>query len=235
MTPLEAYNCEQGSEQWKQARAGMPTASCLGAVIATLAKKKGEAKERSNYRMQIVCEILTGQPTPEGYISPEMRWGKEQERFARAAYEIDRDVMVETCGFVVHPRLRFGCSPDGLIGDDGLLELKCPNTSTHLRWMMEGIVPLEHAPQVVGGLACFPNRQWVDFLSFDPRLIDPKLHKFIVRFPRQGNEHLIAAVEAEVERFNAEIDEVLARFPKSEPQPITSILNHYDPEEHLLQ
>ena len=117
MTAPEMLLLEQGSEPWIQARVGLVTASRCYDVIAMT--KKGESAARRNSRSELICEILTGQPYPQ-YVSHEMQWGIDQEPFARAAYEMQRDILVETCGFVLHPNLaRFGASPDGLVGDDG--------------------------------------------------------------------------------------------------------------------
>lgn len=124
-------DCQHGSEVWLAARRGLVTASRCADVIAVL-KKRGaggelqEKSERRNYRNELVVEILTGL-TPERYVSREMEWGIEQEQFARAAYELEKDVMVETTGFVLHPEVaKFGASPDGLVGADGMIQIKCP-------------------------------------------------------------------------------------------------------------
>ena len=111
-----------------------------------------------------------------------MQWGLDQEPFARAAYELHAGVLVETCGFVLHPQIaRFGASPDGLVGDDQpLIQIKCPTTKTHLEWMMAKTIPLEHIPQMLAELSC-TGREWADFVSFDPRLPE-HLQLFVLRF-----------------------------------------------------
>ena len=224
MTALELSLLEQGSPEWAQARCGLVTASRCGDVIAMT--KKGEGADRRNYQTELICERLTGVPYPQ-YVSQEMQWGRDQEPFARAAYELQRDVLVETCGFIVHPRIaRFGASPDFLVGTDGLGQIKCPNTTTHLTWMMSGQIPLEHIPQMLGELSC-TGRDWCDFISFDPRLPE-HLQLFVRRFARDGK--LIAALESEVQHFNFEIDDVLKALPQG-PQPVISMLDHADPEE----
>jgi hypothetical protein len=217
-------DCVQGSEEWAEARCGLVTASRAADVIAMT--KKGEAAARRNYRTELVVEILTGQPAPR-YVSPEMQWGIDQEPFARAAYELRHDLLVATCGFILHPEIpRFGASPDGLIGRDGLIQIKCPNTSTHLGWMLGGTVPLEHAPQMLAELAC-TGREWCDFVSYDPRL-PHHLQLFVRRFSR--DDALIATLETEVEHFNAELDSVLASLPQA-GQGIVLAMDHTDPEE----
>lgn len=217
--------CEQGTPYWKAVRCGLVTASRCADVLAWL-KKGGEKSERRNYRSQVVVEILTGVPT-EQRITREMQWGIEQEPFARAAYELDRDVMVEIAGFVLHPDVaRFGASPDGLVGSEGLVQIKCPNTSTHLAWMMAGVIPLEHAPQMLAEMAC-TGRLWNDFVSYDPRLPE-HLQLFIRRMDR--NETFIAQLETEVVRFNAEIEEMLEQLP----QPIVAVLDQVPADEVVL-
>lgn len=203
MTPGNFIDCIQGSEMWAELRCGNVTASRAADVIATT--KKGEAAARRDYRTEILCERLTGKPY-EHFVSKEMQWGKDQEPFARAAYEMQNGVLVETPGFVLHPTLaRFGASPDGLVGDDGLIQIKCPNTTTHLGWLLAGVIPVEHCAQMLAEMAC-TGRSWVDLVSYDPRLPEP-YQLFIRRYKRDDN--LIRALEAEVEHFNSEIDEVL--------------------------
>ena len=218
MTPLEAYELEQGSPQWREARCGLVTASrCADFVLKTQAGDY--TAKRKTYRSELICEILTGQPT-EPYVTREMQWGADQEQFARAAYELERNVLVETVGFVQHPDIpRFGASPDGLVGEDGLIQIKCPTTATHLNWLLAGTIPLEHCPQMLAEMSC-TGRDWCDFVSYDPRL--PKhLQLFIVRCHRA--QAAIEALEANVQHFNAEIDAVLAKLPGEGPQLVVTL------------
>jgi len=231
MTALELHDCEQGSELWLQARCGIVTASRCGDVIATT--KKGESADRRNYRSELIVEILTGEPYPQSAaFARQVQWGKEQEPFARAAYEMQRDVLVETCGFVLHPDIaRFGASPDGLVQgmngeDDGMIQIKCPNTSTHLTWMLAGTIPVEHCPQMMAEMSC-TGRAWCDFVSYDPRL-PAHLQLFVRRFER--NDSLIAQLETEVVHFNAEIQGVLSALPQ-QPQGIVLAMELNDPDE----
>ncbi len=211
MSDMIHVECEQGSELWAEARCGLVTASRASDVVGMT--KKGESAARKNYRTEIICEILTGQPYPQ-YVSKEMQWGLDHEAEARAAYELHTGVLVDTCGFVLHSSVaRFGCSPDFLAGEDGMGEIKCPNTATHLGWLMANKIPLDHMPQMVAELAC-TGRQWCDFVSFDPRL--PRhLQLFICRLHR--DEKWIGAMELEVKNFNEEIDEVLKSLPGLAP------------------
>ena len=196
---------EQGTAEWLNARAGKVTASKIGDVMAKI--KTGESAARKDYRAQIVAEILTGKPQGSTFANEEMRWGTEQEPLARAAYETAKGVMVDQVGFVVHPTIdRAGCSPDGLVDEIGLLEVKCPKTTTHLTYLLDGRVPSQYQPQMLWQMAC-TETEWCDFVSFDPRLPDD-LQLFVVRFKR--DQERIDAMVDEVKTFLREVDEILA-------------------------
>jgi hypothetical protein len=176
-------------------------------LMATL-KRGGEAASRRDYRAQLIAERLTG-TIEERYFSKEMQFGLEQEPFARTAYEIRTGNMVDQAGFIFHPRLDFsGASPDGLIGQDGGVELKCPKTTTHLAYMAAGTVPEEHQHQMLWNMAC-ADREWWDFASFDPRLPE-KLRLFIVRMPRE--EARIDEIEREVLKLNSEVHNICTQL-----------------------
>ena len=211
--------CEQRSDEWRTLRAGKVTASRISDVLAELKSGKGEAATRRNYRAEIIAETLTGIPC-DSFISKEMQWGIDTEPFARAAYELTQDVTVDTVGFAVHPAIpRFGASPDGLVSDIGLVEFKCPLTSTHLDYILAGEVPSEYQPQMLAAMAC-TCREWCDFVSFDPRLPE-RFQLFVKRFYR--HEGRIREMELKVERFLGEVDEVLARL-ESASSDLTGIL-----------
>jgi len=198
---------EQQTPEWLEMRKGRVTASRVADVLKVL-KSGAASATRRNYRDDLVTEMLTGRAT-DHYVSEEMMFGTEQEPYARAAYELARDVMVDDCGFAVHDTIeRFGASPDGLVGDDGLIEIKCPNTTTHIGYLLDGGVPEEYQPQMLAAMAC-TGRQWCDFVSFDPRL---RLHKnlqlFVRRFERDDKR--IAEMEKLVTCFLAEVDEILS-------------------------
>lgn len=202
-------DCEQNTAEWLALRCGKVTGSRIPDVLAEI--KKGEAASRRNYRAKIVAEILTGQPVEpvEQYVSKEMQWGTDTEPFARAAYELECDAVVDKVGFAIHPQNeRFGASPDGSVGHEGLVELKCPNTATHIDYILAGVVPADYQLQMLAEMAC-TERQWCDFVSFDPRL-PKRLQLFVRRFPR--DEKRIAEIEQKVERFLAEVDEVIFRL-----------------------
>lgn len=188
---------EQGTEEWKLARLGKVTASRVSAARA----KKGTAT-RADYIADIITERLTGSPI-ESYTNAYMEWGTANEPLARAAYEIKTGIWVEQVAIVNHPTIpNFAASPDGLVWTDGLLEIKCPKTSTHLNWMMKGTVPSEHKNQMLAQLAC-TGREWVDFVSFDPRLPE-HLQLFVVRFQPERKD--IEDLEKDVMTFLAEVD-----------------------------
>jgi len=220
MTPTPMiFQCEHGSAEWLRARCGIVTASRCGDLLA-VTKKGTEAAARRNYRAELIAEILTTRAT-QHYVTREMEWGIEHEHFARAAYEVERDVMVDTPGFVLHPTVdRFGASPDGFIGSDGLVQIKCPNTANHLEWLMGGTIPEEHAPQMLAELAC-TGRSWNDFVSFDPRL-PQHLQLFVRRMHR--DDRLVNQLEDAVVAFTTEIDEFIATLPpRPGPQLVISI------------
>lgn len=176
---------EQGSDAWFAQRIGLVTASRLNDVMATL-KSGGEAATRKNYRAQIIAERLTGTKA-DSFTNTAMQWGTDNEPIARANYEVLRGVDVDQVGFVTHPSLAMtGASPDGLIGDDGLIEIKCPNTATHIDYLLAGVVPSEYKNQMLWQMEC-TGRKWCDFVSFDPRMPD-ELQLFIVKFDRDDDK-----------------------------------------------
>jgi putative phage-type endonuclease len=224
---LNILDCEQRTPEWIEARIGKVTASRIDCVLAEI--KKGEAASRRNYRAEIVIETLTGLPA-DNYISKEMQWGIDTEPFARAAYELQNDVMVATVGFANHPAIaRFGASPDGLVGEDGLVEIKCPNTATHLDYLLTGEVPADYQPQMLVAMAC-TGRDWCDFVSFDPRM-PQHLQLFVRRFERDNFR--ITEIEQKVEKFLDEVDEMLMRLdppaPKG-PQPAVQLMERQPDE-----
>lgn len=203
---MKTIDCVQGSPEWHAARAGKVTASCIASVMAKI--KTGEAAARRDYKAQLVAEILTGTPQDGSYINAEMQWGMDQEPFARAAYEVACGVLVDQVGFVLHPTIeRAGMSPDGIVGQ-GLLEIKCPKTATHLQYLLAGAVPAQYQPQMLWQMAC-AEATFCDFVSFDPRL-SPELQLFVIRFHR--DEARIKEMESEVKMFLAEVDELLSKL-----------------------
>jgi putative phage-type endonuclease len=190
----------QGSQEWHQARLGRVTASRMADVTART--KTGWGAARGRYMTDLVGERLTGLPTPS-YPTAAMRWGTEQEPFARAAYEFLTDATIELVGFVDHPTIAgSGASPDGLIGADGLVEIKCPGTSTHINTLLSREVPEEHLPQIMWQLAC-TGRKWCDFVSFDPRF--PENMCIVVARVMRDDAYILRLEEA-VRQFLGEVD-----------------------------
>jgi putative phage-type endonuclease len=196
---------EQRSDEWFTARLGKITASRINDVMATI-KSGGESSSRKNYRAQLVVERLTGQKA-DSYTNGAMMWGTEQEPFARQSYEFFTGNDVVEVGFIEHPTIEMsGASPDGLVGDDGMIEIKCPNTATHIDWLLAGVVPSEHVKQMQWQMECM-DREWCDFVSYDPRLpVDLQL--FIIRCER--DYVLLNEIRAAVIKLLSEVDEQVA-------------------------
>lgn len=190
----------QGSPEWFAARAGKVTASRVADVIAKT--KTGYSASRTNYLAELLVERLTGACAP-GFTNDAMRWGTDQEPFARQAYCQRHGVDVYEVGFIDHPEVSMsGASPDGYVGDAGLVEIKCPNTATHLETLLGGGVAGKYITQIQWQLAC-TGREWCDFVSFDPRLpTEMQLH--VQRIPRDVS--MILDLETEVSGFLRELD-----------------------------
>lgn len=194
----------QGSPEWFAVRLGKVTASRVADVIAKT--KSGPAATRANYAAQLICERLTGAVEPT-FTNAAMQWGTDQEPHAREAYEYRTGEFVDQVAFINHPRISMaGASPDGLVGADGMLEVKCPNTATHLDTLSSGKPAGKYIAQMQWQMAC-ADRQWCDFVSFDPRLPE-ELRLFVVCIPR--DDAMIEELEAEVVAFLTEIDARLA-------------------------
>ena len=190
---------EQRTDEWHQARVGKVTASRVADVIAKT--KTGWGASRGNYMAELIAERLTGQPA-SSFSNAAMQWGTDTEPQARAAYEFFSGIAVSEVGFVDHPKIeKSGASPDGLIGDDGLIEIKCPNTATHLDTVLSEKVPTKYATQMQWQMAC-TGREWCDFFSFDPRL-PPNLQTFTKRIER--DDERIAELEKLVGEFLEEL------------------------------
>ena len=192
-------NIIQGSEEWHALRCGRVTASRVADVVAKT--KSGWGASRANYAAELIAERLTGEPA-ERFTNAAMQWGTDHEPDARAAYEFFRDAAVVEIGFVDHPSIAMtGASPDGLVGEDGLVEIKCPNTATHLDTLLSQTVPAKYVTQMLWQMAC-TGRKWCDFVSFDPRLPE-SMSMFVKRVERDDKR--IAELETEVAAFLEEI------------------------------
>jgi len=194
---------EQRSAEWFAARLGKVTASRVADLMAKT--KSGPSASRANYMADLIVERLTGQRA-EGFTSRAMQWGTDTEPQARAAYEFMTDAEVVEEGFCLHPTIAdFGASPDGLIGDEGLLEIKCPNTAAHLEVLLTGAVPAKYITQMQAQMAC-TGRAWCDFVSFDPRM-PGEMQIFVKRVERDAT--FIAEMEREVSAFLSEVTQKL--------------------------
>lgn len=204
---MKIIDFPQGTAEWLAARAGKVTASRMEDVLAKI--KTGEAAGRRDYKAQLVAEILTGTPQDSGFINSEMQWGIDNELPARGAYMVKTNMDVDPVGLVLHPTIeRAAASPDGLVETDGLVEIKCPKTATHLTYLLDVKVPAKYQPQMLWQMAC-TGRKWCDFVSFDPRL--PTEHQlFVARLER--DDARIATMEAEVRLLLLEVDEMLTKI-----------------------
>lgn len=185
----------QGSAEWHALRCGKVTASRVADVIART--KTGWGASRANYAAELIAERLTG-VAAEGFTNAAMQWGTDQEPNARMAYEFLHDVTVEQVAFVRHPTLEdAGASPDGLVGERGLLEIKCPNTATHIDTLIKHEIPAKYITQMMWQMAC-TGREWCDFVSYDPRLPE-SMQLFVKRVQR--DQDVIDELEREVLAF----------------------------------
>lgn len=191
---------EQGSQEWLAARAGSLGASQVADAIART--KSGWGASRANVMSALITERLTGKPA-ETYTNAAMAWGTQTEPDARAAYEFMRDVDVELVGIVKHPRIVGShASPDGLVGDKGLIEIKCPSSSTHIETLLTGTIPGKYMTQMMWQMAC-TGREFCDHVSFDPRL-PTSMQLWIKRVERDPKA--ISELEEQVQEFLAELD-----------------------------
>jgi putative phage-type endonuclease len=192
----------QRTPEWYAARLGRATASKFSDVMAKT--RSGYSATRSNYRAELVAEILTGQQADQ-FTTAAMQWGIDNEPVARLQYELLTGNEVTETGFWLHDDLEAGASPDGFIGADGLIEIKCPNTATHLDTLVRRKIPRQYEAQVQGQM-WVTGRQWCDFVSYDPRLPD-NAQIFIVRIPRDAL--FIEELEAEVRGFTEEVKDLV--------------------------
>lgn len=197
---------EQRSPEWYEARLGRVTASRVADIVAKT--KTGYSTSRANYMAELICERLTG-VQGASYASAAMQWGTDTEPMARAAYEGTVGSLVIETGFVPHGSIAMaGASPDGLIEDDGLVEIKCPITATHIETLLGQSVPGRYVTQMQWQMAC-TGRKWCDFVSFDPRMPE-KMQLFIKRVDRDNAA--IAELEREVVNFINELESKIAQL-----------------------
>lgn len=191
-------SAEQRTDSWYAQRLGF----CTGSRVNDALAKKGSAT-RENYLWQLVAERLTGISQDNFQPTAAMIRGTEQEPISKAAYEATTGRFVTDVGFVKHPTIQwFGASPDGLIDDDGVLEMKNPNSATHLQYLKSGEPPTKYKNQMICQILC-TGRKWADFVSFDSRLPESK-QLFIVRYEPTNEE--IEKLLTGVQEFLAEVE-----------------------------
>jgi putative phage-type endonuclease len=201
---------EQGSFEWFLLRLGKLTASKLALALGKT--KGGWVASRDNVMCEMAVERLTGTPT-ESFTSTAMQWGKDTEPLARAAYSFRRGVEVEEVAFVDHPELDWsGASPDGLVGKDGLIEIKCPNTANHIKTITGGAIKKAYIWQMQWQMAC-TGRKWCDFVSFDPRM--PEHLQMLIRRV-EFDEALVASLEHDAKEFLGEVDRMVKTLENME-------------------
>ena len=199
------YDIEQGSDDWLMLRLGKLTASKFADVISK-GRGKEPSKTRVSYMYQLAAEILVGEPTTF-FKNAAMQWGTDCEPAARAAYEIKHDIEVVECAFIEHDEF-VGVSPDGLVGIDGLLEIKAPNTVTHLKYYVAGKMPEEYLAQVQGQM-WVSGRKWCDFVSYDPR-VNSSADYFEIRVER--DDDYISKLEEQCRLFIVDLKDLLEKL-----------------------
>lgn len=196
----------QGTPEWFEQRRGKVTASRIADLMAKT--KSGYSTSRQNYLMQLLCERLTGK-VEEGYKSTAMQRGNDLEAEARNWYQLETGESVEEVSFIDHPEINFaGASPDGLVGAEGLIEIKCPNTATHIETLRKK-EPIDRYYKQMQWQMAVTGRKWCDFVSFDNRLPD-NLAYFCKRIPR--DDAVIQEIEQEVQAFLLELDVTMAEL-----------------------
>lgn len=200
----------QGSGGWLKSRIGVLTASKMADAIATTAK--GESEKRRKLKVEILAERMSDMAA-DHHVNSAMQWGIDHEDEANARYEEITGNFIQSCGLALHDTIEFlGASPDGIVGD-GIVEFKCPTTSTHLSYIIDGKVPEQYKPQMLTQLAVVkPVGMWCDFMSYDPRLPRPN-DVFLIRYTPTAEE--IAEIEAKAIQFLAELDDLWEKLMTS--------------------
>lgn len=198
---------EQRTDEWYRARCGQLGASQVAAALSS-GKNGAESATRRKLMAEIVAMRLTG-TTQDGFTSASIQWGIDNELRARAEYEVAKGVFVDQSGWIPHPSIEWtGCSPDGLVDDDGLVEIKCPNTATHIDYLLANKVPAEYQKQMLWQMEC-TGRTWCDFVSYDPRM--PEEHQlFIIRFER--DEEKLDEMREGIKLFLADVIETIEKL-----------------------
>jgi hypothetical protein len=208
-------DCEQNTPEWHAARCGRVTASRICDMLARI--KTGWGAGRANYAAELVAERLTGFVNTDGFVSAAMKRGSETEAEARDLYALMRDIDPVRVGFVIHPTIELaGASPDSLIGPDGMLEIKCPNTATHIDTLLGANIDGKYIKQMQWQMAC-AERAWTDFVSFDNRL-PPEMQLHVRRVMR--DDDMIRELQHETVLFLAEVEATVAKL-RDRYQPVS--------------
>jgi hypothetical protein len=186
---MNIFDCQQGSTEWLQCRLGIPTASCFDRILTPGGKPSAS---QESYLCELLAEFIMGKPL-ERPVMPWMEEGTRLEPDARAFYEFQNDVVIRTVGFITNDEGTFGASPDGLVGDTGLVELKCPKPETHVRYLVYNEAPKDYRVQIMGQMLV-AKREWVDTCSYHPLMPSA-----IVRAER--DDVYIKLLEDELGRF----------------------------------
>lgn len=213
---METEHLEQGTQEWRDARAGNVTASGVKYVLTNPRKGQTKSSMRDSYMAQLISERKMGRAKEEdkgGFFDVER--GKRLEPIARVEYEMRQKVDVVTAGFKKHPLIPwFGCSPDALVGNVGMAQFKAPRLHVFIDWRIDGVVPAEHRDQMFAELSCYPERQWSDFVAYvDDDDLPQDEQMFCVRLYR--DEAQISKIESAVAKFNAELEEKMKRLAVS--------------------
>ena len=206
--------CIQGSPEWHAVRCGKVTASRLGDMLAKTTKTKtGWGASRANYAAELVAERLTG-TSADKFTNAAMAWGSETEPQARAMYEFMTNETVGVVGCVIHPTIALSlASPDGLVGSDGLIEIKCPNTATHIQTLLGSEIDGKYVKQMQWQMAC-TERSWCEYVSYDPRM-PAEMQLYVRRVYK--DDAAIREMEREVMTFLAEVDDTVRKLTERFP------------------
>lgn len=214
------HDLEQGTAEWLTMRCGACTASRLNDALAKLKDLTKESADRANYRKELAIERLTGNAYPH-FVTEAMQHGIDNEPIARAEYEILTGQEVTPIGLAMHDEIKyFSASTDGLVGKDGMLEIKCLGSINHLDILIAGEIPKKYHWQMLGGMAC-AERQWCDFVSYDPRM-PADLQLFVKRLER--SDALISGMLLEVVQFLSEVDAMVAGLKQRNRQALAEAI-----------
>ena len=213
---MKIIDCEQGTPEWHAARCGKATASRISDIVRKT--KTGVSASRNTYLGELVAERLSGFQA-EGFTSAAMQWGKEQEAAAREMYAFATGATLRTVGFIDHGSIEWaGFSPDALANDDGLIEIKCPNSATHIASLLGAPIDPDYVKQMQWAMAC-TGFGWCDWISFDPRM-PPEMQLHVRRVKR--DPVLIAELESETRQFLIEVERTCADLVAKFRTPIAA-------------